>query len=122
MLAMLQPSSPSAKRDLPSVLGALHGIYATKLPAVLAARMVRHGLAKDTAEAAAPVDRLMKAVASSLSKFLTQRAAQLAAAVAEPPGGVTISITFSELTKGKLGGELPAPEVSVHSGWKYSGQ
>ncbi|KQN88700.1 hypothetical protein [Arthrobacter sp. Leaf69] len=122
MLAMLQPSSPSARRDLPSVLGALHAIYATTLPAVLVARMVRHGLVKDAAEAAAPVDRLMKAVAAGLSKFLTQRAAQLAAAVAEPPGGVTISITFSELTREKLGGELQVPEVSVHSGWKYSGQ
>ena len=54
MLAMLAPSSPSAKQDLPSVLSALHRIYPTTLPAVLVARMVRHGLIKVAAEAAAP--------------------------------------------------------------------
>lgn len=122
ILAMLQPSSPAARRDLPSVLAALRQLYEPRLPQILAARMVRHALAKDAAEAAAPVEALLKALAGSLSKFLTQRAAQLAAAVAEPANGVTISITFQDLTKEKLGSTVQLPEVAVQAGWKSSGQ
>ncbi|MBT2514623.1 hypothetical protein [Arthrobacter sp. ISL-30] len=122
MLALLQPSSPATRRDLPSVLAALRQLYEPRLPEILAARMVRHALAKDAADAAAPVDALLKALATALSKFLTQRAAQLAAAVAEPANGVTLSITFQDLTKEKLGGTVQPPEVAVHAGWKSSGQ
>lgn len=122
LLALLQPSSPAAKRDLPSVLAALRQLYEPRLPEILAARMMRHALAKDAADAAAPVDALLKALAAALSKFLTQRAAQLAAAVAEPASGVTLSITFQDLTKEKLGGTVQPPEVVVHAGWKSSGQ
>lgn len=119
LLALLQPSSPSARRDLPSVLAALRGLYEDRLPLVLSSRLVRHALAKDAAGAAAPVDALLKALASSLSKFLSQRAAQLAAAVAEPSHGVTITATFHDITRDRLG-SVQAPDVSVHAGWKSS--
>jgi hypothetical protein len=122
LLALLQPSSPAARRDLPSVLTALRQLYEPRLPEILAARMVRHALVKDAAEAAAPVEALLKALAAALSKFLTQRAAQLAAAVAEPANGVTLAFTFQDLTKDKLGGTIQPPEVAVHAGWKSSGQ
>lgn len=122
LLALLQPASPTARRDLPSVLAALRQLYEPRLPQILAARMVRHALAKDAAEAAAPVEALLKALAAALSKFLTQRAAQLAAAVAEPANGVTISLTFQDLTKEKLGAAVQLPEVAVHAGWKSLGQ
>lgn len=122
LLALLQPPSPTARRDLPSVLAALRQLYEPRLPQILTGRMVRHALAKDAAEAAAPVDALLKALAAALSKFLTQRAAQLAAAVAEPANGVTISLTFQDLTKEKLGATVQPPEVAVHAGWKSSGQ
>lgn len=122
LLALLQPASPTARRDLPSVLAALRQLYEPRLPQVLAARMVRHALAKDAAEAAAPVEALLKALAAALSKFLAQRAAQLAAAVAEPANGVTISLTFQDLTKEKLGAAVQLPEVAVHAGWKSLGQ
>jgi hypothetical protein len=122
LLALLQPSSPGTKRDLPSVLAALRQLYEPRLPEILAARMMRHAQAKDAADAAVPVDALLKALAAALSKFLTQRAAQLAAAVAEPASGVTLSITFQDLTKEKLGGTVQPPEVAVHAGWKPSGQ
>lgn len=122
ILAMLQPSSPATRRDLPSVLAALRQLYEHRLPEILTARMVRHALAKDAAEAAAPVDALLKALAGALSKFLTQRAAQLAAAVADPANGVTISLTFQELTKEKLSSTVQLPEVAVQAGWKSRGQ
>lgn len=122
ILAMLQPSPPATRRDLPSVLAALRQLYEHRLPEILTARMVRHALAKDAAEAAAPVDALLKALAGALSKFLTQRAAQLAAAVADPANGVTISLTFQELTKEKLSSTVQLPEVAVQAGWKSRGQ
>ncbi|ACL39147.1 hypothetical protein Achl_1156 [Pseudarthrobacter chlorophenolicus A6] len=120
VLALLQPSSPSARRDLPSVLAALRGLYEARLPLILASRLVRHQLAKDAAEASAPVDALLKALAASFSKFLSQRSAQLAAAVAEPAHGVTITATFHDVTRDKLGGAVQPPDVSVHAGWKSS--
>ncbi|KRE71776.1 hypothetical protein [Arthrobacter sp. Soil762] len=122
LLTLLQPPSPTARRDLPSVLAALRQLYEPRLPQILAARMVRHALAKDAAEAAAPVEALLKALAAALSKFLTQRAAQLAAAVAEPASGITISLTFQDLTKEKLGATVQLPEVAVQAGWKSVGQ
>lgn len=81
---------------------------------------MRHQLAKDAAEASAPVDALLKALAASFSKFLSQRSAQLAAAVAEPAHGVTITATFHDVTRDKLGGAVQPPDVSVHAGWKSS--
>ncbi|WP_052690522.1 hypothetical protein [Pseudarthrobacter chlorophenolicus] len=120
VLALLQPSSPSARRDLPSVLAALRGLYESRLPLLLASRLVRHQLAKDAAEASAPVDALLKALAASLSRFLSQRSAQLAAAVAEPAHGVTITATFHDITRDKIGGAVQPPDVSVHAGWKTS--
>lgn len=120
VLALLQPSSTSARRDLPSVLAALRGLYEGRLPLILTSRLVRHQLAKDAAEASAPVDALLKALAASLSKFLSQRSAQLAAAVAEPAHGVTITATFHDITRDKLGAAVQPPDVSVHAGWKSS--
>lgn len=122
LLALLQPASPAARRDLPSVLAALRQLYEPRLPQILAARMVRHALAKDATEAAAPVDALLKALAAALSKFLAQRAPQLGAAIAEPANGVTISFTFQDFTREKLGASLQPPEVAVHAGWKSSVQ
>lgn len=122
VLALLQPPSPSARRDLPSVLAALRQLYQPRLGYILETRMVRHGLARDIADAAAPADAVVRALAAALSRFLTQRAAQLAAAVAEPASGVTLSFTFHDLTRDSLHGTVQPPEVAVHAGWKSRGQ
>lgn len=122
LLALLQPSSPSARRDLPSVLAALRQLYEPRLPQILTARLVRHALSKDAAGTAATVDALLKALSASLSRFLAQRAAQLAAAAAGPEHGVTITATFQDITRDRIGAAVQPPEVAVQAGWKSSGQ
>ena len=63
-------------------------------------------------------DRVTAGVTAALSAFLTERAAQLAAAVRDPAQGVTISVTFPGVTRAGLDSALPTGQVAVTPGWR----
>jgi hypothetical protein len=106
-------------RDLPGILAELRKHYADSLPAVVVGRLLRHSLAPDAAHAGPVADRVTAGVTAALSAFLTERAAQLAAAVRDPAQGVTIAVTFPGVTRAGLDSALPAGQVAVTPGWRH---
>jgi len=108
-------------RDLPGTLAELRKHYADALPAVLVGRLLRRSLAPDAAHAGAVADRVTAGVTAALSAFLTERAAQLAAAVRDPAEGVTITVSFPGVTRAGLDSALPTAQVAVTPGWRRRG-
>jgi hypothetical protein len=110
-------------RNLPGALAALGRHYGDALPVAAVARLLRrrggHAGAADggAARAGAAADRITAAVTAALSAFLTERSAQLAAAVRDPADGVTISVAFPGVTRSTLDAALPAGQVTVEPGW-----
>jgi hypothetical protein len=108
-------------RDLPGVLTELRRHYADTLPAVLVGRLLRRSLVPDAPRARAVADKVTAGVTAALSAFLTERAAQLVAAVRDPANGVTIIVTFPGVTRAGLEAALPTAQVTVEPGWRRRG-
>lgn len=115
--ALLQPASPSARRDLAGALGQVKAAYGAKLPAVVAERLLKHSLVSGPADATAVAGRMVAALSAALSAYLTQHSPQFVAAVADRDDGVVFDVTFAEVTREKLAGAIAPPEVSVSPGW-----
>lgn len=113
--AALQRSAPAGQRDLPAVLTALREILMPRLRTRVARRLLRSAFVTDPAVAAAIAGGLAGAAGKGLSTYLTQRGAQLSAAVANTAEGVTIVLTFNGI--GTRPGQVPAPQVVAHPGW-----
>jgi hypothetical protein len=116
--AALQRSAPAGQRDLPAVLTSLRDILLPRLRTRVARRLLRSAFVTDPAVAAAIANRLAGAAGTGLSKYLTQRGAQLSAAVANSAEGVTIVLTFDGI--GTRPGQVPVPEVVAHPGWVHA--
>jgi hypothetical protein len=108
-------------RDLAGTLTELRKHYADALPAALVGRLLRRSLVPDAARARAVADKVTAGVTAALSAFLTERAAQLAAAVRDPANGVTITVTFPGVTRAGLDSALPTAQVAVEPGWRRRG-
>ncbi|MCP2317789.1 hypothetical protein APR12_003142 [Nocardia amikacinitolerans] len=118
LLTRLQPAARGARRDLPTVLSALRKRFVPRLSGILVHRLMRRGLMRDAAAAGQAADRIGASVTTALSQFLTEGTAQLAAAVQDPANGLSISVTFSGVTKDALQGSLPPGKVTVIPGWR----
>jgi hypothetical protein len=112
--AKIQRSAPAGQRDLPSVLAVLREILLPRLQHQIARRLARSA-ALDPAAASALAGTIAAATSTGISTYLVQRSAQLAAAVADPAEGVTITVTFKGLVLSSK--TVPAPEVVTHPGW-----
>ena len=113
--AALQRSAPAGQRDLPAVLTSLREILLPRLRTRVARRLLHSAFVTDPAVAAALARGLAGAAGTGLSNYLTQRGAQLSAAVANSAEGVTIVLTFNGI--GTRPGQVPVPEVVAHPGW-----
>jgi hypothetical protein len=118
LLTRLQPATKGTQRDLPTVLSALRAQYTPPLPKVLVKRLTRHAAVPDAAAAGQAADRITAAVTAALSTFLTERPTQLTIAAQDPANGVTLTVTFSGVTRAGLLGALPRGEVTVAPGWR----
>ena len=112
--ARLQRAAPSGQRDLPGVLNALRQVALPRLPYRIARRLVSSSVVKDPATAAQLGAAMTAAATTGIATFLAQRGAQLAAAVADPAEGVTITVTFEGV--GASATQIPAPAVAVAPG------
>jgi hypothetical protein len=108
-------------RDLPGALTELRKHHADTLPAVLVGRLLRRSLVPDAPRARAVADKVTAGVTAALSAFLTERAAQLVAALRDPANGVTITVTFPGVTRAGLDAALPTAQVAVEPGWRRRG-
>jgi hypothetical protein len=106
-------------RDLAGALGALRRHYIDVLPGIVGRRLRHRSLEPDAAKARAVGDRIAAGVTAALSAFLTERVAQLTAAVRDPADGVTITVTFAGVTRATLGAPLPVGTVTVRPGWRH---
>jgi hypothetical protein len=116
--AALQRSAPGGQRDLPAVLTSLREILLPRLRTRVARSLLRSAFVTDPAQAAALAGRVAAAAGRGLSSYLTQRGAQLSAAVAHSAEGVTIVLTFDGIGSGP--GQVPVPEVVAHPGWTHA--
>ena len=115
--AQLQRSAPAGQRNLPAVLTALRAMLVPRLQARIARRLLRSGSAADRVAAPALAARVSNAAMSGLSRYLVQRSAQFAAAIANSAEGVTILLTFDGVS---ARGTVPAPEIVAHPGWIHA--
>ena len=115
--AQLQRSAPAGQRNLPAVLTALRAMLVPRLQARIARRLLRTGSAADRVAAPALAARVSNAAMSGLSRYLVQRSAQFAAAIANSAEGVTILLTFDGVS---ARGTVPAPEIVAHPGWIHA--
>ena len=116
--AALQRSAPAGQRDLPAVLTSLREILLPGLRTRVARSLLRSAFVTDPVVAAALARRVAGAAGAGLSSYLTQRGAQLSAAVANSAEGVTIVLTFDGI--GTRPGQVPVPQVVTHPGWTYA--
>lgn len=116
--AALQRSAPAGRRDLPAVLTSLREILLPRLRTRVARGLLRSAFVSDPALAAALAGGIAAAAGIGLSNYLTQRGAQLSAAVANSADGVTIVLTFDGI--GTRPGQTPVPEVIAHPGWAHA--
>ena len=116
--AALQRSAPAGQRDLPAVLTSLREVLLPRLRTRVARSLLRSGFVTDPAAAATLAGRVAAAAGRGLSSYLTQRGAQLSAAVADPAEGVTLLLTFDSI--GTRPGQVPVPEVVAHPGWIHA--
>lgn len=112
--ARLQRAAPSGKRDLPGVLIALREVVLPRLPYRIARRLVKSSAVKDPTVATQLGTAIAAATVTGLATFLAQRGTQLAAAVADPADGVTLTVTFEGL--GITPSQVPAPTIAVVPG------
>ena len=112
--ARLQRAAPSGQRDLPGVLNSLRQIALPRLKYRIARRLVNSSVVNDPTAAAQLAAAMATATSTGLATFLTQRGAQLAAAVADPADGITITVTFEGV--GSSPSQLTAPTVTVAPG------
>jgi len=116
--AALQRSAPAGQRDLPAVLTSLREVLLPRLRTRVARSLLRSGSVTDPAAAAALAGHVAGAAGRGLSSYLTQRGAQLSAAVADPAEGVTLVLTYNGI--GTRPGQVPVPEVVAHPGWIHA--
>jgi hypothetical protein len=112
--ARLQRSAPSGQRDMPGVLNTLRQIAMPRLQYRIARRLINSSIVKDPMAAAQLAGAMAAATTTGIATFLTQRGAQLAAAVADPADGVTLTVTFDGV--GSTPSQVPAPTVAVAPG------
>jgi hypothetical protein len=112
--AQMQRAAPSGQRDLPGVLNALRQIVLPRLPYRIARRMVNSSVVQDPTAAAHLGAQIAAAATTGIATFLAQRGAQLAAAVADPADGITLTVTFDGI--GPSPSQIPAPVVTVIPG------
>jgi hypothetical protein len=112
--ARLERSAPAGQRDLPGVLTELKRLYLPRLKYRVARRLVGSSLVTDPVAAAQLAGAIAAATGNGLSTFLAQRGAELAAALADPAGGVTIRVTFDGITANPS--HVAAPTVSAVPG------
>jgi hypothetical protein len=115
--AQLQRSAPAGQRNLPAVLTSLRAMLVPRLQARITRRMLRSGSPADRVVAPALAARASNAAMSGLSRYLVQRSAQFAAAIANSAEGVTIVLTFNGVS---ARGAVQAPEVVAHPGWIHA--
>jgi hypothetical protein len=118
LAAKLTPATPGQPADLAGALTLLQDHYKLTLPARIAGRLVRRGLQPDTAKAAATAGQIIAGVSAALSTMLKERPHLIAAAVRDPADGITITVTFSGVTRESLDAPLPAGTVEVSPGWE----
>lgn len=112
--ARLQRAGASGQRDLPGVLTALRAIYLPHLKLRITRRLLKSSLFTDPVVAAQVAQSVVAGTNAGISSFLTQKGAQLAAAVADPAEGVTIRVTFEGI--GSSASQVAAPIVTVVPG------
>jgi hypothetical protein len=113
--ARLQRSAPAGQRDLPAVLTALREIVLPRLQYRVARRLLKSSLVTDPIAATELAGSIAAATSTGIATYLVKAGAQLAAAVADPAEGVTVSVTFDGLTG--TPGQIPSPEVVASPGW-----
>jgi hypothetical protein len=118
LAAKLAPSG--AKPDLPGALAMLKDVYARTLPGRVVKRLGARGLEPDPKKAAEFAERLMAAVTTALSARLQQAPHLVGAAVRDPADGITITVTFSGVTRESLQSTLPTGTVEVTPGWRVT--
>ena len=104
--------------DLPGALQVLQRIYRSTLPVVLVTRLLRHGLSQNTSAAAGVADKITAAVSAALSENLRQRASALTDSVRAPAQGLTVTVTFTGVTRADLTANLARPTVTATPGWR----
>ncbi|MFC9434983.1 hypothetical protein [Nocardia sp. NPDC057030] len=112
--ARLQRAAPAGQRDLPAVLSALREIFLPRLQYRIARRLLKAAVVTDPAAAAKLAGELTAATSTGLATYLAQRGAQVAAAVADPADGVTLTVTFTGVAPDSA--QIPAPEVVATPG------
>lgn len=113
--AQLQRSAPAGRRNLPAALTSLRAALVPQLRARVTRRLLRSDRPADRAAAPLLAARVSDAAMSGLSRYLTTRSAEFAAAIANAAEGVTIILTFDGVAAGST--SLPAPEVVAKPGW-----
>ncbi|HET7399946.1 MAG TPA: hypothetical protein VFJ94_15635 [Intrasporangium sp.] len=119
LVSSMQRTAPAGQRDLPAVLTELQAIYLDRLADKVSRRLLRSSAVTDPAAARRIGAAVASATSSGISRYLIQRGASLAAAVADPAAGVTITVTFLGLT-GDPTRVPPPPQVSAQPGWHHA--